>query len=442
MSVAPSDFSTRPQDFWNVTSHTGWTPATIEPDIEIGPHNAAVDPSFAGLEPSVSYSSNTFNTVSDYFSRIYLETPVWPLRDKEEARLLRHFVERLARSFDLTDPQQHFRRVVPQRAAVCPPLLNAIFALSARHLSRIGEYDHLISNKYIQECLKHLIPMLDDHSALLDENLLAATIILRHVEEFEVPVTGQHPDQQDSHLLGAHAFITAQERATITGGLRQAAFWVGLRQEIYVAFCNQRSIIPALEHCNIDRSLTAASDDIWACRMVVLCADIIRYCFGEHDHPQSTFTFLSDCAVQWFNSKPASFTPIYELASGESNVFPEMQYVGDDVVIGIQHYYLSKILLVAHNPKIPRLGPQRAVALKAADDEILEYVRILCGICLANPDTPPNFTYVSDKLHLSAWMFLMIVNMQIRRHGYCDCRRQDHRPKRARSCHGAAEDVR
>ena len=118
--------------------------------------------------------------------------------------------------------------------------------------------------------------MLDDSAAILDENLLASTIILRHIEEIEVPLSGQSPTDQSSHLLGAHAFITAQERATVTGGLRQAAFWVGLRQEIYVAFVNQRSIIPALEHSNIDRSFEAAPDHVWGCRMVVLCADVIR----------------------------------------------------------------------------------------------------------------------------------------------------------------------
>ena len=346
-----------------------------------------------GLVNGASYLTNVqgSHASKDPSSRIYLKAPVWPLRDKEEARLLRHFVERLSRNFDLTDPLQHFRRVVPQRAAICPPLLNAILALSARHLSRIGQYDHLISNKYIQECLRGLIPMLDDQSALLDENLLAATIILRHVEEYEIPVTGQDTSQQDSHLFGAHTLMNAQERATVTGGLRQAAFWVGLRQEIYVAFCNQRSIIPALEHCNIDRSCTAASDDVWACRMVVLSADIIRYCFGEHDHPQTTYARLGENTAQWYESKPASFTAVYESLSGDVNVFPVLQYIGDDVVIGMQHYYMSKILLVAHNPKIPRLGPLRTAALKAADDEIVQYVRILCGICLSNPDTPPNF---------------------------------------------------
>lgn len=236
-----------PADSW----HTGWTPNTTLDHIT---SNSDLDlASFAGLE----------TTVSSSLSRIYLDSPIWPLQNKEEARLLRHFVENISRNFDLTDPLKHFRSVVPQRAAICPTLMNAIFALSARHLSRIGEYDPLISNKYHQECLKHLIPMLDDNSAILDENLLASTIILRHLEEFEVPLTGQAPAEQHSHLLGAQAFIAAQERAAITGGLRQAAFWVGLRQEVYVAIVNQRPVLPALEHCNVDRSFEAAEDHVW-----------------------------------------------------------------------------------------------------------------------------------------------------------------------------------
>jgi hypothetical protein len=75
---------------------------------------------------------------------------------------------------------------VPQRAGNCPILLNAIFALAARHLSHISVVvDPLASNRYHQECLKHLIPMLDHMDTVSDENLFAATIILRVLEEME-----------------------------------------------------------------------------------------------------------------------------------------------------------------------------------------------------------------------------------------------------------------
>ena len=65
-------------------------------------------------------------------------------------------------------------------------MLNAIFALSARHLSRIGRYnDALASNRYHDECLKYLIPLLNDTMTVSDDSLFAATIILRVLEEIE-----------------------------------------------------------------------------------------------------------------------------------------------------------------------------------------------------------------------------------------------------------------
>ncbi|KAK5129257.1 hypothetical protein LTR08_003722 [Meristemomyces frigidus] len=394
-SASPSQPYQRPASSW-YAPHTGWTPGASQ---HLGESRTAEDTlGCDSLEPAVSLTGQSPTSVSDSLSRIYLETPVWPLQKRKEAHLLRHYVEKLARNFDLTDPLKHFRTVVPQRAATCPTLLNAIFALSARHLSRVGEYDPMVSNMYHQECLKHLIPMLGDTTAILDENLLASTIILRHMEEIEVPLSGQSPSDQQSHLFGAHALITAQERATMTGGLRQAAFWVGLRQEIYVAFVNQRSIIPALTHCNIDRSLDAAADHVWACRMVVLCADVIRYCFGEGVQLLATYTFLADAVAEWNSCKPLSFTPIYYCAAedvGPKHVFPEMWFVDDGIVIGLGHYHLARILLASHNPGVPRLGPGRTVALRTMDDEIREHVRALCGMCLCNASSPPNFTYAS-----------------------------------------------
>ncbi|KAK3623883.1 hypothetical protein LTR56_021339 [Elasticomyces elasticus] len=397
-----------PTQAWQASPHSGWTPA-----MQYDPVRSADVVGFGELEQTISnvtanydtipdltqtysHGQQSYTAVSDSLSRIYLETSVWPLQSSEEARLLRYYVEHLARNFDLTDPLQHFRSVVPQRAATCPTLLNAIFALSARHLSRVGKYDPLISNRYHQECLTHLIPMLDDTTAILDENLLASTIILRHLEEIEVPLSGQSPASQQSHLLGAHAFITAQERATITGGLRLAAFWVGLRQEIYVAFVNQRSIIP-LEHSNLDRSFDAATDDVWACRIVVLLADVIRHCFGDSDQSQTTYAYLTDMVARWHDSKPPSFTPVFQRPANleDGQIFPELWFVGDEVLVGLQHYHLARILLASHNPRIPRLGLGRAAALKAMDEEIRDHVRALCGMALSNPSTPPNFTSAS-----------------------------------------------
>jgi hypothetical protein len=80
---------------------------------------------------------------------------------------------------------QHFQVEVPRRAGTCPILLNAIFALAARHLSHVGNYDSYASARYHQECLKYLIPMLDNTATVSDESLFAASIILRVLEEID-----------------------------------------------------------------------------------------------------------------------------------------------------------------------------------------------------------------------------------------------------------------
>jgi len=117
----------------------------------------------------------------------------WLVNSREQARLLRHFVKVIAPSIDLTDPERQFQEEVPRRALASPILLNAILAVSARHLSRIRGYDPYAADQYHQECLAHLIPVLNDTAAVLDENLLAATVILRTFEELE--------SKTDSHLL-------------------------------------------------------------------------------------------------------------------------------------------------------------------------------------------------------------------------------------------------
>jgi hypothetical protein len=103
--------------------------------------------------------------------------------------------------FDLCDPKGHFALVVPQRARSCPPgppLLNAIFTASVRHLSRLNKYKTPQGVKYLDKLLPdlnvetaihyhertttHLIQLCKNPDQVHDENLLAAASILRFYE--------------------------------------------------------------------------------------------------------------------------------------------------------------------------------------------------------------------------------------------------------------------
>lgn len=87
--------------------------------------------------------------------------------------------------FDCTDRQQHFAIHIPHRARRCETLFNAIMAMSARHLNRTTQFDPFVSDHYYQACLEKLIPALDNHGVTMDDDLLAATVILRLLEEFD-----------------------------------------------------------------------------------------------------------------------------------------------------------------------------------------------------------------------------------------------------------------
>lgn len=185
--------------------------------------NVGIPTTSAHQNPSRTSRGNSGSN----FPSIYLDEPVWPLSNPEEAILLRHFVQKLAIwvsenhlaflclanqttdtfKLDLCDPRQHFQVEVPKRAGTCPILLNAIFALSARHLSHISGYDRLASNRYHDECLKHLIPMLNNRATISDETLFAATIILRVLEEIDSELTENR--YQGYELTGSSARDTS-----------------------------------------------------------------------------------------------------------------------------------------------------------------------------------------------------------------------------------------
>lgn len=103
--------------------------------------------------------------------------------------------------FDYCDPQKTFAASVAQRAAASPPLLYAILATSARHLSMTSNHDAYTAEMYHRECLALLIPVLNDSTAALDEALFASTVILRLYEE----MSGMLPLE---HFLPPRSFKT------------------------------------------------------------------------------------------------------------------------------------------------------------------------------------------------------------------------------------------
>lgn len=303
------------------------------------------------------------------------------MRDHEQAFLFRYYVESIAPLLDLCDlDRRHFGTVVPQRAALCPLLLYAILAASAKRLSRVGDYDGLVVDRYHQSCLRQLIPALSSSAAVVDENLLTAIVILRYVEELDVPVS---PPGPESHLVGTRVFLGAQgENPHEMGPLRLAAFWVALRQEIYMAFVHSRPVHPNFALAEMAAMIHPDDNGSgFANRIIIHCANCLRYCYGSGERSVATWRDLCEYQNRWWRERPWYFRPVWAgTKSDTAGFFPYEMYLNDAVVTGLQHYYLAHILLTAHNPETPRLGPARVAASRETNDEIKQTVRTICGI--------------------------------------------------------------
>ncbi|TGJ78606.1 hypothetical protein E0Z10_g10159 [Xylaria hypoxylon] len=335
----------------------------------------------------------------------FYDTAALPLKDRTEAVLFRHYIQKIAVCLDCCDPLKHFELVVPERASTCHTLLNAILAVAARHLSHTTDFDPLASNRYHDECLKYLIPMMNHYSAVADDNLFAATIILRMLEEMDGSLTGQ---DNYSHLLGIHAFANAGDQYMVPGSLSAASFWVGLRQEIYIAILTQQCVKLNLDDIIVDRSLEPADDYTWSNRAIILLADILNSCFGDTPLTIQRWTALNDAAESWTRARPPSFNPFFYREGTGSGTFPEIWHGSSCHILGIQHHLLAQLFLVQFDPSIPRVGTNRRAAMQKMtvsheyDGEfchmqllikwkqrIEALMRELCGLGISNQWTPP-----------------------------------------------------
>lgn len=302
---------------------------------------------------------------------------------------------------------------------------------------------------YHSECIKDLLRRSMNAEQTQDVSLLAAAIILRFYEEIDAPLREDSSDDE-LFLRVMNVFIDAQIPASpvlphssplITGpeiatdqngslifpsqithspaasshasgvnelpshwrtdGLRQAGFWVAFRQEIHSAFLKQRPFNISLSRCEAFRSISPAEDAVWADRLIVFCAEVLEFCYDNakgsaswqkpNQTPKDRWLVLKQCEKRWGEVLPASFEPIYfrDPDRSQAEVFPQVCYMVDCHVVGVQYVELARILLAVYDPTRPKLGPGYIASMRALTVELKAAVLRLCGIAMSNRKCPP-----------------------------------------------------
>ncbi|KAK3642599.1 hypothetical protein LTR56_010647 [Elasticomyces elasticus] len=312
----------------------------------------------------------------------------YPVRDEQSALLIRHFIRVVSQFFDFCDEQRHFARTVPQRARSNVTLANAMMACAARHLSLTEGLDRTVADAYYQKCLEAFIPAIA--TRVDDETMLAVTVILRFMEELEVPITGR--DSQD-HLMGTQAIVrTYEQHSDIqadTSGLLRAAKMAALRQDMYMSLTTQRPMMLTRRGMFPQTSEGMPqqwSDDEWANAAVGHCSDVLEYVFSVEQRGIDQYHILRAANEEWRLSKPASFAPYY-VDHSPGSALPNLSFVADWHTMGSMYNLLTSLLLKAHDPTLPHLGPSRRIAVSSADEEIRKSTLTMAGIARSNPDT-------------------------------------------------------
>jgi hypothetical protein len=330
--------------------HKQWRPDTSElamAMLEQSSHHPQT-PVNVLASPAASSTSGGVPILGHFSAALPTPEPT-PL-SKQEAKLVRHYVEHLGRWLDSTDAARQFTLRVPVQAKRCPILLYAIQCLAARHLG-----DDATVEATSQRCISLLIERLSLNVATHDENLLCAIVILQTFEQLSLPSTTA--TDNEPHLAGSAAILRGSHTRTVDPSaptLREAAFWVYVRQCLFKSTMDQQPP-------NIDLSLrlhpepTSLSDHhplaqlrletAWANQITWHCACVVHFCFDQNDgreRPSRTQRWdeLWDALVRWRRDRPPSFNPIWYGRAPAGSTFPEMLFAADSHgIFPLSHSY-------------------------------------------------------------------------------------------------------
>ncbi|KAJ3545313.1 hypothetical protein NM208_g2570 [Fusarium decemcellulare] len=291
----------------------------------------------------------------------------------QEHLLLRHFTENISRWLHNIG------------------LMNAILALSARHLS-VANYDapsYATSYRpdtndtigYYWKTLHYSQKAMEYDTYQTSLELLASAIIISSYEMLD----GSSTDWE-KHLKGVFWIQRSQVIHGDSGGLRQAVWWAWLCQDVWAAFREKRKPFTFWQPT---RTLAELNPNQLAARAVYNFAHVVGFCAEESGPDNATgvavktheATLLIQQLQHWKSYLTVEFNPLPVSESGHERVFPAMWIQPAAFGVAMQLYYCSLILLHLHRPSYGGYKEylERQKTLK-------KWARMVCSIAMSCTD--------------------------------------------------------
>ncbi|KAK7214454.1 hypothetical protein V2G26_002457 [Clonostachys chloroleuca] len=328
----------------------------------------------------------------------------FPFQNRKEARYLMYYIKDFSSWIDICDPARHFAREVPRRACDDPLLAFSLLAFTSRFFCLRSRIDDPSSDIYYSKAIQLLIPALDDPIASIDENILAAIVLLRLNEEMS-------ENDTCTHLLGSTRLLDLASSFAPLGGLGEAASWLLLRQDMFVSLT--RSLCPTSTYENYRTSafFTSSTPEAMANRAVFLCSQVLAYAFRNDTRLDvDRWQELNTSVAEWFDSAPKESLPYFaSLPSDdpqtEGSCFPICWMTRPQYVLAYQHYYLARLLLSAFDPQLWKPGPDALRKRPEADDNIRNFMGLIVGLSISHPDMMTGRFIAHHTLHaFGSWI--------------------------------------
>ncbi|KAF6822521.1 hypothetical protein CPLU01_11950 [Colletotrichum plurivorum] len=349
--------------------------------------------------PDASSLSSRLNDVSDPERKTWQADGAITLTNRE-AVLFRHFTERSSRWLDFLDPNKLFSTYAVRLALRNAGLMNAILALSAKHLSKLEARAGLDAAagspaqdsggewiRYYYETLRYVQEALAYTSYTNSEELNATAIV---ISAYEMLDESDGRGNWQRHLKGVFWIQRSQDVNGSSGGLRQAVWWAWLRQDIWAAFREKRRCLsfwaPYKDYHELDQHGLAHM-------AIYLLSQAVNFCADSHMAGASPVSDASSVAgrlhagtellaklERWRSHLGSDFRPL-PTAADPSDVFTPLWIHPPQFGVALQAYAFARILILLHGPM-----PSGFSGFLKMQRALSEAVDMICGIAMELTD--------------------------------------------------------
>ncbi|KAI4846361.1 hypothetical protein E4T44_05105 [Aureobasidium sp. EXF-8845] len=329
--------------------------------------------------PPICSESKHFNSMeSDPHTNASLSTnistsPKQSLTHRE-AVLIHYFISIISpwpNQLDVLQDIPRFAQEAPLRATKSPMLLYSILAASSRHQT-LQNSDWQEASGYLGKCLKLVIQALSHPENSHSDDLLLTIVCLRLYELFS------HETFSVLHLDGLACLSSAIPTFLKSGGLAEAAAWIALRHDLFIAMMSKQPPkfpLDDFDNSSVFQRRTDAGAPAY--KIILIWARMLRHLYSTDPDTLSTAWLGLEHAVRsWYNER--GFQPLFQQDANvdHDQPFPIISMSSAPQVIALEFYHTCQVYLNLYKS----LDLQQAGADAVQEDRLQAAIDSICSI--------------------------------------------------------------